>query len=392
MANRNRATGICGIHFLENCQLCPALPPEPIEESRLQANRAASAVTRRGHYGTPFLSSAAIFDISYRPPAQPRGNPFWPSGERDSLDTGNVEVFIDEDIVERAERRRRETDQLNSQLRVQPFLASDCEETTARGPSVRKGLESLLRATKKKLTLRSRRSNTPSQSEEGAAEASVATDAATASPVARLPTIIPSTNDDSPVIWRENSGDGMRAHTTVDYRHHLLPGLIQVTNCGFYWGSMDRYKAESLLENKPEGTFLLRDSSQDDFIFSVSFRRYGRSLHARVEQWNHQFSFDAHDSSVFKADSVTALLEHYKDPQACMFFEPMLTHPLHRRQPFSLLHLTRAVVCDNISYDHIDTMILPKQLQQYLKYYYYKQPIRVRTASSWIDLQSTYNF
>ena len=43
---------------------------------------------------------------------------------------------------------------------------------------------------------------------------------------------------------------------------------------------------------------------QDDFIFSVSFRRYGRSLHARIEQWNHMFSFDAHESAAFKSKSV----------------------------------------------------------------------------------------
>lgn len=32
------------------------------------------------------------------------------------------------------------------------------------------------------------------------------------------------------------------------------------------------------------GTFLLRDSAQPEFIFSVSFRRYKRTLHARIEQ------------------------------------------------------------------------------------------------------------
>lgn len=52
---------------------------------------------------------------------------------------------------------------------------------------------------------------------------------------------------------------------------------------------MDRYEAERLLENKPEGTFLLRDSAQEEFLFSVSFRKYGRSLHARIEQFNHKF-------------------------------------------------------------------------------------------------------
>lgn len=75
----------------------------------------------------------------------------------------------------------------------------------------------------------------------------------------------------------------------VDYVHCLVPDLMQITNCSFYWGKMDRYEAERLLDNKPEGSFLLRDSAQDDFLFSVSFRKYGRSLHARIEQFNHKF-------------------------------------------------------------------------------------------------------
>lgn len=91
----------------------------------------------------------------------------------------------------------------------------------------------------------------------------------------------------------------------------MVPDLQRITNCGFYWGKMDRYEAERLLEGKPEGifnyfssciqansilsfqlgTFLLRDSAQEEFLFSVSFRKYGRSLHARIEQFNHKFRF-----------------------------------------------------------------------------------------------------
>ena len=60
----------------------------------------------------------------------------------------------------------------------------------------------------------------------------------------------------------------------VDYIHHLVPDLAQITSCSFYWGKMDRYEAEALLEGKAEGSFLLRDSAQDEYLFSVSFRRY----------------------------------------------------------------------------------------------------------------------
>lgn len=75
----------------------------------------------------------------------------------------------------------------------------------------------------------------------------------------------------------------------VDFIHCLVPDLQKITSCCFYWGKMDRYEAEKLLEGKPEGTFLLRDSAQEEFLFSVSFRKYNRSLHARIEQFNHKF-------------------------------------------------------------------------------------------------------
>lgn len=185
---------------------------------------------------------------------------------------------------------------------------------------------------------------------------------------------------------RHASGEGhsrqqpgpWKVHTQIDYIHCLVPDLLQITSLPCYWGVMDRYEAEALLDGRPEGTFLLRDSAQEDYLFSVSFRRYNRSLHARIEQWNHNFSFDAHDPCVFHSSTVTGLLEHYKDPSACMFFEPLLTAPLHRTFPFSLQHLARAAICRWTTYDGIGSLPLPPALQDFLKEYHYKQKVRVR--------------
>lgn len=167
-------------------------------------------------------------------------------------------------------------------------------------------------------------------------------------------------------------------HTQIDYIHCLVPDLLQIISSSFYWGKMDRYEAERLLDNKPEGTFLLRDSAQEEYLFSVSFRKYERSLHARIEQWNHRFSFDSHDPGVFSSPTVCGLIEHYKDPTSCMFFEPMLTIPLHRNFPFSLQHLCRGVICNHLTYDSINYLKLPKTLKTFLKEYHYKQRVRVR--------------
>ncbi|XP_017132478.1 LOW QUALITY PROTEIN: putative mediator of RNA polymerase II transcription subunit 26 [Drosophila elegans] len=172
--------------------------------------------------------------------------------------------------------------------------------------------------------------------------------------------------------------NNMTVHSQIDFMHCLVPDLERITNSSFYWGKMDRYEAEHLLEGKPEGTFLLRDSAQEEFLFSVTFRKYGRSLHARIEQSGHKFSFDCHDPCVFTAPTVTGLLEHYKDPACVMFFEPCLTIPLHRRQTFSLQQLARATIVSNTSYDGINQLELPGRLKSYLKEYHYKQKLRVK--------------
>lgn len=169
-----------------------------------------------------------------------------------------------------------------------------------------------------------------------------------------------------------------KVHTQVDYIHCLVPDLQKITACSFYWGKMDRYEAERLLDNKPEGTFLLRDSAQEEHLFSVSFRKYGRSLHARIEHYQHRFSFDSHDPAVFAAPTVTALIEHYKDPACVMFFEPTLTAPLPRNKPFSLQQLTRAVIVSHTTYDGVEQLPLPPRLRLYLKEYHYRQRVRVR--------------
>ncbi|KAH8376130.1 hypothetical protein KR200_008201 [Drosophila serrata] len=184
------------------------------------------------------------------------------------------------------------------------------------------------------------------------------------------------------------SGVGTRnltVHSQIDFMHCLVPDLEKITNSSFYWGKMDRYEAEHLLEGKPEGTFLLRDSAQDEFLFSVTFRKYGRSLHARIEQSGHKFSFDCHDPCVFTAPTVTGLLEHYKDPACVMFFEPCLTIPLHRRQTFSLQQLARATIVSNTSYDGINQLELPGRLKSYLKEYHYKQKLRQQVGFTYYE-------
>lgn len=124
---------------------------------------------------------------------------------------------------------------------------------------------------------------------------------------------------------------------------------------------------------------MLRDSAQEDFLFSVSFRKYGRSLHARIEHFKHKFSFDCHDPDVFTSATVTGLVEHYKDPSGVMFFEPTLTLPLNRNFTFSLQQLCRATIVSSTTYDGVNDLCLPASLKSYLKEYHYKHKVKVKS-------------
>ncbi|CAJ0941379.1 unnamed protein product, partial [Mesorhabditis belari] len=165
-------------------------------------------------------------------------------------------------------------------------------------------------------------------------------------------------------------------HRTVEYANFFVKDMEKVLSASYYWGIMDRFEAERLLEGKPEGTFLLRDSAQTAYLFSVSFRRYQRTLHARIEQENHRFGFDIHDPSVFSSDRVTKLIDNYKDPTRCLFFEPLLTTPLKRDHVFSLQEICRATISSHCPYDQVSKLPLPNNLKNFVRDFHYIHPVR----------------
>ena len=65
----------------------------------------------------------------------------------------------------------------------------------------------------------------------------------------------------------------------------------------WFWGSISRREAESLLRGKKDGSFLVRESSDSRFLYSLSFRSNGKTMHTRIEHSNGLFFFYSNDSS-----------------------------------------------------------------------------------------------
>ena len=58
---------------------------------------------------------------------------------------------------------------------------------------------------------------------------------------------------------------------------------FNLTQCGWYWGPVGGEMAEKLLETEPCGSFIVRDSSDEHYIFSLTFKLNGIVRHVRIE-------------------------------------------------------------------------------------------------------------
>ncbi|CAC5389379.1 SOCS6_7 [Mytilus coruscus] len=172
-----------------------------------------------------------------------------------------------------------------------------------------------------------------------------------------------------------------RLHKEIGYRQDFMESMQQLKDCGWYWGPLSWEEAEIKLIDKADGSFLVRDSSDDRYILSLSFNMQGRVHHTRIEHHKGKFSFwsqpDTHGKSTIK-QFIEQCVQNSRNGQFLYFVRPSgpgappmpvhLLHPVSRfKQMQSLQHTCRFKILQIVRRDHIDSLPIPTSIKNYLK-------------------------
>ncbi|XP_063783687.1 suppressor of cytokine signaling 2 isoform X1 [Pseudophryne corroboree] len=196
----------------------------------------------------------------------------------------------------------------------------------------------------------------------------------------------PDTSDSAGTI---HSGAGDRvtspgnAQASPDLNERIAMSMGELQRSGWYWGHMTVNEAKERLQDAPEGTFLVRDSSHTDYLLTISVKTSAGPTNLRIEYREGKFRLDSVvcvRSRLKQFDSVVHLIEYYvllsKNKKIETETENVsnrtvhlwLVKPLYTSTP-SLQHLCRMAV--NKCTNKIHELPLPMRLKEYITEYRY---------------------
>lgn len=165
------------------------------------------------------------------------------------------------------------------------------------------------------------------------------------------------------------------------------PGLLEtikaLPSLGWYYGNISVQQAERILQNEPNGAFLIRDSSDSDNIsdiFTVTFKIRSSFGSVRIDYARGFFSLSLQDPglplfptlmalvsycyerSVVLKQPVCVLTGHTQNNNVSLY----LTKPVSRHlKMHSLMYLCREKIHKSVTCDKLTQLGLPTRLVQY---------------------------
>ncbi|XP_061310593.1 suppressor of cytokine signaling 2 isoform X1 [Pezoporus flaviventris] len=159
----------------------------------------------------------------------------------------------------------------------------------------------------------------------------------------------------------------------------LAAAMEELRRAGWYWGNMTVAEAKERLQDAPEGTFLVRDSSHSEYLLTISVKTSAGPTNLRIEYQDGKFRLDSITcvrSRLKQFNSVVHLIEYYvlmcknrTETPSNGTVHLYLNKPLYTSTP-SLQHRCRITI--NKCTNQIWELPLPTRLKEYLKEYQYQ--------------------
>jgi len=147
---------------------------------------------------------------------------------------------------------------------------------------------------------------------------------------------------------------------------------------GWYWGSISPEYASKLLRDEQDGSFLIRDSSSECYVFSMTLKLDNEIHHTRIEHSNGYFSFGRSRRfyCTTMVDFIEQAIECSRSGDLSFFLHrgPEMMGPVEFKMiplsrmngSSSLKHLCRFAILPYIRKNRIRELCLPRCLENYL--------------------------
>ena len=185
--------------------------------------------------------------------------------------------------------------------------------------------------------------------------------------------------------------------STMDIEKILHKSRAELSQCGWYYGKLSWHQSSEMLQDTEEGTFLVRDSQDPRFLYSLSLQRCKDGpTSVRISFARGKFSLDADDkirSLMPQFDSIGSLISHYVSLEkeaaktqlheaSCTYKDPraspnrlIIRQPLYKAPP-TLAHSARLAINKQLQsspefsiHNSQEMMKLPPKMLEYLSKY-----------------------
>ncbi|XP_072561205.1 suppressor of cytokine signaling 1a [Paramormyrops kingsleyae] len=153
----------------------------------------------------------------------------------------------------------------------------------------------------------------------------------------------------------------LRPFRSLNDFHIINMTTSKLEESGFYWGPITASQAQLQLKDLPVGTFLIRDSSQTDFFFTLSYKNSSGPVNIRISFQGSRFSLCGSKETF---DSLFKLLEHYVNKK-------ILTKPCRTVKVQSLQEFCRKRIIETWGAQKIESIPLADVFKDFLNSFPY---------------------